>query len=152
MLIILTGCLLMKSNKIREYLRPLYEAINAPYKYNKQYWFTTRQLLLIFVYIFYTIYRGTNLLLPFSIVLPIYFVFVTVQAYLRPFKNKIINNLDLFVMVNYGIFLCTNWSLLLARDTFVQQQQISSLRELIIKKIYFHLLYRILSINSLPIA
>ena len=104
MLIILTGCLLMRSNKIREYLRPLYEAINAPYKYNKQYWFTTRQL-----YIFYTIYRGTNLLLPFSIVLPIYFVFVTVQAYLRPFKNKIINILDLFVMVNYGMLLCTNW-------------------------------------------
>ena len=109
MLIILTSRLLMKSNKIREYLRPIYEAINAPYKYNKQYWFTARQFLLIFVYIFYTIYRGTNLLLPFSIVLPIYFVFVTVQAYLRPFKNKIINILDLFVMVNYGMLLCTNW-------------------------------------------
>ena len=96
-------------HKIREYLRPLYEAIHASYKYNKQYWFTTRQLLLTFVYIFYTIYRGTHLFLPFSIVLPIYFVFVTVQAYLRPFKNKIINILDLFVMVNYGMLLCTNW-------------------------------------------
>ena len=109
MLIILTGRLLMKSNKIREYLRPIYEAIHAPYKYNKQYWFTARQLLLIFVYIVYTIYRGTNLLLPFSIVVPVYFVFVTVQAYLRPFKNKIINILDLFVMINYGMFICTNW-------------------------------------------
>ena len=37
LLIILTGRLLMKSNKIREYLRPIYEAIHAPYKYNKQY-------------------------------------------------------------------------------------------------------------------
>ena len=53
MLIILTGRLLMKSNKIREYLRPIYEAIHAPYKYNKQYWFTARQLLLIAMYIFY---------------------------------------------------------------------------------------------------
>ena len=109
MLIILTGRLLMKSNKIREYLRPIYEAIHAPYKYNKQYWFTARQLLLIFVYIMYTTYRGRNLLLPFSIILPVYFVFVTVQAHLRPFKNTIVNLLDLSVMINYGIIVCTNW-------------------------------------------
>ena len=109
MLIILTGRLLMKSNKIREYLRPIYEAIHAPYKYNKQYWFTARQLLLIFVYIMYTTYRGRNLLLPFSIILPVYFVFVTVQAHLRPFKNMIVNLLDLSVMINYGIIVCTNW-------------------------------------------
>ena len=109
MLIILTGRLLMKFNKIREYLRPIYEAIHAPYKYNKQYWFTARQLLLIFVYIMYTTYRGSNILLPFSIILPIYFVFVTVQAYLKPFKNKIMNLLDLVVMVNYGLIACTNW-------------------------------------------
>ena len=109
MLIILTGRLLMKYNKIREYLRPIYEAIHAPYKYNKQYWFTARQLLLIFFYILYTIYRGKNLLFPFSIALPIYFLFVTVQAHLRPFKNKIINLLDLSVMINFGIIACTNW-------------------------------------------
>ena len=58
MLIILTGRLLMKSNKIREYLRPIYEAIHAPYKYNKQYWFTARQLLLIFIYIMYITYHS----------------------------------------------------------------------------------------------
>ena len=60
MLIILTGRLLMKSNKIREYLRPIYEAIHAPYKYNKQYWFTARQLLLIFVYIMYITYHDNT--------------------------------------------------------------------------------------------
>ena len=112
MLIILTGHLLMRSNKIREYLRPIYEAIHAPYKYNKQYWFTARQLLLIFEYIMYTIYRGSNILLPFSVVLPIYLTFVTVQAHLSPFKNKVINILDLSVMINYGMFLCTNWYLI----------------------------------------
>ena len=82
MLIILTGLLLMKSNKIREYLRPIYEAIHAPYKYNKYYWFTARQLLLIFVSIIYTIYRGSSIgqiLFAFSIVLPIYLLFVTVK-------------------------------------------------------------------------
>ena len=112
MLIILTGRLLMKSNKIREYLRPIYEAIHAPYKYNKQYWFTARQLLLIFTSIVYTIYRArstSKFLFAFSIFLPVYVLFVTVQAYLKPFKNKFINILDLSVMINYGTILCTNW-------------------------------------------
>ena len=113
MLIILTGRLLMKSNKIREYLRPIYEAIHAPYKYNKQYWFTTRQLLLIFACILYAMYRGNRFFLAFSIFLPVYFVFVTVQAYLRPFKSKVLNVLDLSVMINYGILACTNWYFLM---------------------------------------
>ena len=112
MLIILTGRLLMKSNKVREYLRPIYEAIHAPYKYNKQYWFAARQLLLIYVSIVYTIYRGKSMneiVFAFSIVLSVYMLFVTVQAYLKPFKNKLVNVLDLSVMINYGILLCTNW-------------------------------------------
>ena len=112
MLIILTGRLLMKSNKIREYLRPIYEAIHAPYKYNKQYWFTARQLLLLFISIVYTIYRArstSKFLFAFSIILPVYVLVVTVQAYLKPFKNKFINILDLSVMINYGTILCTNW-------------------------------------------
>ena len=112
MLIILTGRLLMKSNKIREYLRPIYEAIHAPYKHNKQYWFTARQLLLIVVSITYAINRGRStsiLLFGFFIILPVYVLFVTVQAYLKPFKNKFINILDLSVMINYGTILCTNW-------------------------------------------
>ena len=112
MLIILTGRLLMNSNKIREYLRPIYEAIHAPYKYNKQYWFTARQLLLILSSVVYTIYRGSNMtkfLFVYSIILPVYMLFVTFQAYLKPFKNKFINILDLSVMINYGTILCTNW-------------------------------------------
>ena len=113
MLIILTGHLLMKSNKIRGYLRPIYEAIHAPYKYNKQYWFTARQLLLIFACILYAMYRGNRFFLAFSIFLPVYFVFVTVQAYLRPFKSKVLNILDLSVMINYGILLYTNWYFLM---------------------------------------
>ena len=112
MLIILTGRLLMKCNKIREYLRPIYEAIHAPYKYNKQYWFTARQLLLILSSVVYTIYRGSNMtkfLFIYSIILPVYMLFVSFQAYLKPFKNKFINILDLSVMINYGTILCTNW-------------------------------------------
>ena len=36
-------------------------------------------------------------------------MFVTVQAHLSPFKNKVINILDLSVIINYGMFISTNW-------------------------------------------
>ena len=113
MLIILTGHLLMKSNKIRKYVQPIYEAIHAPYKYNKQYYFTARQRLLIFGCILYAQYRGNSFFLVFSIFLPVYFIFMTFQAYLRPFKSKVLNILNLSVMINFGLILCTNWYFLM---------------------------------------
>ena len=58
-------------------------------------------------------YRGKNFFLVFSILLPVYFVFVTVQDYLRPFKSKVLNILDLSVMINFGILLCTIWYFLM---------------------------------------
>ena len=38
-----------------EYTRPILEAIHAPYKNDKQYWFVARLLLLIMMYLLYSI-------------------------------------------------------------------------------------------------
>ena len=125
MLIILTGHLLMKSNKIRECLRPIYEAIHAPYKYNKQYWFTARQLLLIYVFIVYTIYKGksiNDIVFAFSIVLTVYMLFVTVEAYLKPFKKKFINVLDLSVMMNYALYCVLTGTSFKEKSTSAHQE------------------------------
>ena len=51
----------------------------------------------------------TKFLLIYSIILPVYVLFVTYQAYLKPFKNKFINILDLSVVINYVTVLCTKW-------------------------------------------
>ena len=46
-----------------KYLRPLLEAIHAPYKEGKQYWFTLRLLLLCAMYGIYAKYRATAIYL-----------------------------------------------------------------------------------------
>ena len=49
--VLLAGRPLMKINIIREYLRPFYEAIHAPYKQNKKF-FSLYQFFLLHSYIY----------------------------------------------------------------------------------------------------
>ena len=104
-IILIGGQALMKSGKVREYLRPIHEAIHAPYKDNKKYWFTARLLLLTLIYIVYTMLRGHNILAAYAIALPTVLLFITAQAYSKPFKSKVINVLDLSIMVNYALMI-----------------------------------------------
>ena len=83
---------------VNEYTRPILEAIHAPYKNNKQYWFVARLLLLIMMYLLYsiepyqhTIYIGIATIL-------IFFIFA--QAIFRPYKSKFINLLDCWLLFN----------------------------------------------------
>ena len=50
--VLLAGRPLMRINyRIREYIRPLYEAIHAPYKRNKEFFFVSRLLIVILLYV-----------------------------------------------------------------------------------------------------
>ena len=94
--ILLGGRLLLK---YCDKLRPVYEAIHGPYKEKNNYWFTARLLLLIAINIIYISLRSINIkfIVLFTGVLLI--LFTVAQAHIKPFKNKFINMLDLFVMV-----------------------------------------------------
>ena len=46
--VLLAGRPLMKINKVREHLRPIYEAIHAPYKRNKEFFFSFSIILVAF--------------------------------------------------------------------------------------------------------
>ena len=109
MVVIMFGRCLMKFTKVRLYLRPIHEAIHAPFKYNKQYWFTARQLLLCFEYAMYTMFRGKSIAAILMTVPLVHGIFVIVQAWLQPYKNKLINALDLFLMTNVVVLVTTNW-------------------------------------------
>ena len=92
-----------------KYLRPLLEATHAPYKEGKQYWFTLRLLLLCAMYGVYAKYRATDiysLLVTTSLMLVI---FLVVQAYIKPFRSKLINLLDTGLMVNITLIYLTYW-------------------------------------------
>ena len=68
MTVLLAGRPLMRINyRIREYMRPVYEAIHAPYKQNKEFFFVTRLLIVILLYVIYTCFRGKDRLLEMAI-------------------------------------------------------------------------------------
>ena len=92
-----------------EYTRPILEAIHAPYKNGKQYWFVARLLLLIIMYILYSIepYQHTIYIAIASIL----FLFIIGQAIFRPYKSNFINLLDCWLLFNLAFIYITTWYL-----------------------------------------
>ena len=90
-----------------EYTRPILEAIHAPYKNGKQYWFIARLLLLIMMYILYSIepYAQAIYIANASIL----FFFIIGQAMFRPYKSNFINLLDCWLLFNLAFVYITTW-------------------------------------------
>ena len=99
-----------------KYLRPLIEAIHAPYKEGKQYWFTLRLLLLCAMYIIYAFYRANDVYILFVTASPMLLVYIFFQAYIKPFKNKLIHLLDCWLMMNLAFIYLTNWYFILNKE------------------------------------
>ena len=96
-----------------KYLRPLLEAIHAPYKEGKQYWFTLRLLLLCAMYSTYAKYRATNVYILYIIISPMLVIFLVLQAYIKPFKNTLVNILNCWLMMNLTFLYLTTWYFIL---------------------------------------
>ena len=109
--ILVAGRPLMRVGKFREYIRPVYEAIHAPYKHNKEIFFTTRLILLVFFYILYVMYRTKDIYKGYVIVIPIFAIYVIIEGFCRPFRKLWLKILDLFVMCNCVVVSSTLWYL-----------------------------------------
>ena len=99
-----------------KYLRPLLEAIHAPYKEGKQYWFTLRLVLLCAMYGVYAKYRATDiysLLVTTNLMLVI---FLVIQTYIKPFRSKLINLLDSGLVMNITLIYLTYWYFFQKKD------------------------------------
>ena len=83
-----------------KYLRPILEAIHAPYKEGKQYWFTMRLLLLCSLYGIYAKYRATDVYSLFFATILMLVIFLVIQTYIKPFRSKLINFLDSGLVMN----------------------------------------------------
>ena len=99
-----------------KYLRPLLEAIHAPYKEGKQYWFTLRLLLLCAMYGVYAKYRATDLYSLFFTTNLMLVIFLVVQTYIKPFRSKLINLLDSGLMMNITLIYLTYWYFFQKKD------------------------------------
>ena len=100
-----------------KYLRPLLEAINAPYKEGKQYWFTLRLLLLCAMYGIYAFYRATNIFIVYITTSSMLVIFLVFQAYIKPFKNTLVNILDCWLMMNLTFIYLTTWYFILGEKS-----------------------------------
>ena len=92
-----------------KYLRPLYEAIHAPYKEHKQYWFVARLLLLVFMYLVFAFYRTLDINALFIYTTPLLLTFLVLQSFMMPFKNKLITYLDSWIMFLLTFVYTTVW-------------------------------------------
>ena len=101
--------LIRHSSLASNYLRPVFEAIHAPYKEGKHHWFVARLLLLIIMYVLYAVYRtvqSSNLYFSIAALLAL---FLIGQALFHPFKNKVISVLDSWLMFNLTLIYVTLW-------------------------------------------
>ena len=101
-----------------KYLRPILEAIHAPYKEGKQYWFTLRLLLLCAMYGVYAKYRATDLYSLFFTTNLMLVIFLVIQAYIKPFRSKFINLLDSGLVMNITLIYLTYYYLFY-KDTLI---------------------------------
>ena len=107
MTVLLAGRPLMRINyRIREYIRPVYEAIHAPYKQNKEFFFASRLLIVILLYVIYTCFRGKDMLLIASIMLSIY---IAVESIARPFKRMSLNIFNLCLLSFSALIYGSSW-------------------------------------------
>ena len=90
-----------------EYTRPILEAIHAPFKNGKQYWFVARLLLLIMMYILYSIEPYDQVI--YIAIASILFLFIIGQAMFRPYKSNFINLLDCWLLFNLAFVYITTW-------------------------------------------
>lgn len=109
MTILLAGRFIQRNKKLREYIRPIYEAIHAPYKRNKEFFFTSHLLITIFFYILYAAYRGNEMYTAFAIGIPSFCLYIAFESLCRPFAKMTLN---VFVFIQNGLLVtisCTIW-------------------------------------------
>ena len=108
--VLLAGRPLMKINKVREYLRPIYEAIHAPYEHNKEFFFSFSIILVAFLYFLSYIFIGSNnSIVGLAICIPVTGLYFTIAAFSRPFKEMYINILNVVIFTITGIVVGTVW-------------------------------------------
>lgn len=97
--VILTGIKYFSRFRIVIKFKPLIDAYCSPFKDKYRFWFGSRLWVLLIHYILFAILRNNPLefLLCQGVILTL---FTLAQVAIMPFRNKILNVLDLFFMVN----------------------------------------------------
>ena len=99
----------LRRTKINKYVQPLLEAIHAPYKEDKQYWFVGQLILTIVLFVVYAVFRSNNTYNLYIIITQFVLLDLVLHAYCKPFKSKAINVLHCWMIFNLVFVGTTTW-------------------------------------------
>ena len=116
----LFGVKMLRSHFIAKYFRPFIDAIHGPYKEKLRYWFGVRLVVLSLIYIVIAVLQGSNMTLQLLLLIFILGSFTIVQAVVLPYKNKILNALDLWFIVLLLINFITSLSYISSENTIAK--------------------------------
>ena len=109
--VLLAGRPLMKINRIREYLRPIYEAIHAPYKQSREFLFSFSIIFIALTFLLSTLFIGANQTLGLAIGIPVVCLYLNIVGFSHPFKRMSLNVLNTFIYSIIIILSCSIWSI-----------------------------------------
>ena len=101
----------IRHTRVNKYVRPLFEAIHAPYREGKEFWFVAQVLFVVVMYIIYVSLRARNALKIYVTTTPFLVLLLLLQTYFKPFKNKVIYFLDCWPLLNLIFLYTTTWFL-----------------------------------------
>uniref|UniRef100_A0A1X7VX46 G-protein coupled receptors family 3 profile domain-containing protein n=1 Tax=Amphimedon queenslandica TaxID=400682 RepID=A0A1X7VX46_AMPQE len=101
-IILIAGKLLLKIDSVREYIRPIYEAMHAPFKSNSEFSFSINVLFVSMIYIMYIRHFTASRLIPIG---SVYFQIIT---FIHPFK-KTYNNVLNFICIIVLSIVAVTW-------------------------------------------
>ena len=107
--VLLAGRPLMKINRIREYLRPIYEAIHAPYKPNREFFFSFATIFIAFTYLTNTISVGTNPTIGIITGISVASLYLYIVGFSHPFKSMHLNVLSAVIDSDIIIVTSSLW-------------------------------------------
>lgn len=86
-------------------LKPFMDAYAGPFKDKYRFWFGLRLLVLAAMCLTYAVVGTDDPVLALAIQLLFLFLFMLLQAYVKPFRNPFINATDLFFMINFFVLI-----------------------------------------------
>ena len=101
--VVLTGVSYFLKFRIVNYFKPIIDSYHGPYKDKWRFWFGARLWLVLSVYLINAVLGGLSVSLTFFLHTFLVIGFTFVQIHIKPFRNKLVNLLDLSFLINYMI-------------------------------------------------
>ena len=118
--VLLAGRPLMKINRIREYLRPIYEAIHAPYKPNKEFLFSFSIIFIAITYLINAVFTGTNPNFGIAVGVSVTCLYMNIVGFSHPFKSMHLNILNTVIYSVIIILSCSFWSVIVGSTVSIK--------------------------------